>query len=492
MAGLWRRGDQIMVGVLWFLGALALALAPYRSTWGAALVVGLPAVAVPTLLAAVVPASRLSRCAIAVAFMVMTALHVHQSGGMSELHFGVFVLLAFLVYYRDWVPVVTAAAVIAVHHLAFSYLQAGGAGVYVFAGTAGIDTVLLHAAYVIFETGILVYLAHQLRKEGEQTEEIHAIGSGLVVNAGAIDLTTRRTAARSEFALGFNRFMEATHTGISDAKRAALSLADATERLSQAAQEAQRGAQEQTARMDDVSSAVSEMATSAHEVAAGVATAASEANRVDENARAGLERLHEAHASVTALGQEMQTSSVSMVNLEQQSLGIGRVLHVIKDIAEQTNLLALNAAIEAARAGEQGRGFAVVADEVRKLASRTQESTREIQAMIASLQEGARSAKEAMDVSTGRAQTSVSEAQRAMSSLGEVAQAVAKINEMTARIAAAAEQQSAVAANLAGAVTQLRTLGQQSAGVATEMARASRELSPLADGLKQAVSAFRV
>jgi methyl-accepting chemotaxis protein len=378
MAGLWRRGDQIMVGVLWFLAALAFALAPYRSTWAAALVVGLPAAVVPTLLAAMVPASRLSRCAIASAFMVMTALHVHQSGGVSELHFGVFVLLAFLVYYRDWAPVVTAAAVIAVHHLAFSYLQARGAGVYVFAVETGIEVVLLHAAYVVFETAILVYLAHQLRKEGEQTEEIHAIGSGLVVNAGTIDLTTRQAGARSEFALGLNGFMQATHAGISDAKQAALSLAAATERLSQAAQDAQRGANEQAARIDEVSSAVSEMAASAHDVAAGVATAASEANRVDENARAGLGQLHEAHGSITALGQEMQTSSVSMVNLEQQSLGIGRVLDVIKDIAEQTNLLALNAAIEAARAGDQGRGFAVVADEVRKLASRTQESTQEI------------------------------------------------------------------------------------------------------------------
>jgi methyl-accepting chemotaxis protein len=112
--------------------------------------------------------------------------------------------------------------------------------------------------------------------------------------------------------------------------------------------------------------------------------------------------------------------------------------------------------------------------------------------MIAGLQDGARAAKQAMDASTGRAQTSVAQAQRAMSSLGEVAQAVAKINEMTAQIPAAAEEQSSVAENLAGAVTQIRTLGQQSAVGATDMTQASRELSRLADGLKQAVSAFRV
>jgi methyl-accepting chemotaxis protein len=492
MTGLWRRGDQIMIGVLWFLAVVSVAIAPYRSTWMALLLIGLPAAVVPTVLALLVPATRLSRCAIAVAFMVMTALHTHQSGGMTELHFGVFALLAFLLYYRDWAPIVAAAAVIAVHHLAFSFLQASGAGVFVFTGPTGIEIVLLHAAYVVFETAILVYLAHQLRKEGEQTEEIHAIGSGLVVSAGAIDLTARRACARSAFALGFNRFMEATQAGIADAQGAAMSLAAATERLSQAAQDAELRATRQAQQIDQVSQAVSEMAASAHNVAAGVATAAGEANRVDDSARAGLNQLREAHESITSLGEEMQASGASMVNLQQQSQGIGRVLDVIKDIAEQTNLLALNAAIEAARAGEQGRGFAVVADEVRKLASRTQQSTQEIQEMIAKLQEGTRAAKEVMDVSTGHAQTSVAQAQRAMSSLDEVAHAVAKINEMTAQISAAAEQQSAVAEHIAGGVSEIRELGQQSTRGAGDVAQASQELSHLAEGLKVAVSAFRV
>jgi methyl-accepting chemotaxis protein len=129
---------------------------------------------------------------------------------------------------------------------------------------------------------------------------------------------------------------------------------------------------------------------------------------------------------------------------------------------------------------------------VRKLASRTQQSTQEIQEMIAKLQEGTRAAKEVMDVSTGHAQTSVAQAQRAMSSLDEVAHAVAKINEMTAQISAAAEQQSAVAEHIAGGVSEIRELGQQSTRGAGDVAQASQELSHLAEGLKVAVSAFRV
>jgi methyl-accepting chemotaxis protein len=371
-------------------------------------------------------------------------------------------------------------------------LQASGAGVYVFTGATGIGIVLLHAAYVVFETAILVYLARHLRQEGEQTEEIHAIGSGLVVAEGTIDLTVRRAGARSDFANGFNRFMEAIHSGIADAKHAALSLTGATGRLGQVSDEARRGTATQVEQIDQVAGAVSEMATSAHNVASGVATAAAQANRVDESTRTGLAQLREAHSSITALGQEMQDTSASMLNLEQQSLGIGRVLDVIKDIAEQTNLLALNAAIEAARAGEQGRGFAVVADEVRKLASRTQQSTQEIQQMIAQLQEGARVAKQSMDASTERAQATVAQAQQAMASLDEVAQAVGKINEMTAHIASAAEEQSAVAENIAGGVAQIRDIGQHASRGAAEVAEASRELADLAERLKGAVSAFRV
>lgn len=136
-------GDRIMVVVAWLLFVYALVLAPRHQTWAAAWIIGLPAALVPTLLAWPQPGGVVVRIAVGAAFMVLSALHIHQMHGLIEMHFGIFVLLAFLVYYRDWTPIVTGAAIIAVHHLGFNFLQVGGYPVYVFEHNAGLRIALL-------------------------------------------------------------------------------------------------------------------------------------------------------------------------------------------------------------------------------------------------------------------------------------------------------------------------------------------------------------
>ena len=176
----YRRSDRMMVGVNWILLLLAFGLAGWHDTWGAALAIGLPAALVPTAMMVLMPGTRLTRIANAAAFMIFAALHIHQAHGMIELHFGIFVLLAFLLYYRDWMAIVAAAAVIAVHHLSFNYLQASGMGVFLFDARTGLDLVIIHAAYVVFESALLIYMATQLHKEAIQSSELHAIAPHLL------------------------------------------------------------------------------------------------------------------------------------------------------------------------------------------------------------------------------------------------------------------------------------------------------------------------
>jgi methyl-accepting chemotaxis protein len=162
-----QGGDRLLLCVIGVLLVMALALAPLYDTWTEALAVGLPAAAIVAWLVSTQPGALVTRCAIAAALMIFTALHIDQVHGMIEMHFGVFVLLAFLLFYRDWVPLVVAVGVVAVHHFAFDYMQRMGAPVWVFAANTGFGIVLIHAAYAIFETGLLIVMAIRLRAEVE-------------------------------------------------------------------------------------------------------------------------------------------------------------------------------------------------------------------------------------------------------------------------------------------------------------------------------------
>ena len=201
----YRRADRIMLAVLWLMFLYSLGLAAWHGTWGQALLVGGGTAAALSSLYALVPGSRLMRCCVGLAFMVMSALHINQSGGVLEMHFGIFVLLAFLVYYRDWLPIVLAAGLIAAHHLAFFALQQQGVGVYVVPqGSWGV--ILLHAFYVVLESAILIYLARQAYAEAREGEALLQVVEGLTAEEEHIDLRLRGSEA-GPVILRFNHFL---------------------------------------------------------------------------------------------------------------------------------------------------------------------------------------------------------------------------------------------------------------------------------------------
>ncbi|WP_077045010.1 methyl-accepting chemotaxis protein [Pseudomonas sp. KK4] len=277
--------------------------------------------------------------------------------------------------------------------------------------------------------------------------------------------------------------------GISDG---VTQIASAAEELSAVTEQTSAGVQSQKVETDQVATAMNEMTATVQEVARNAEEASEAAVAADQQAREGDKVVGEAIAQIERLALEVGNSTEAMGELKRESDKIGSVLDVIKSVAQQTNLLALNAAIEAARAGEAGRGFAVVADEVRSLAQRTQKSTEEIEELIVGLQNGTQQVATIMDNSRSLTDSSVELTRRAGGSLESITRTVSAIQAMNQQIAAAAEQQSAVAEEINRSVLNVRDVSDQTSAASEETAASSVELARLGTHLQMLVGKFKV
>ncbi len=269
-------------------------------------------------------------------------------------------------------------------------------------------------------------------------------------------------------------------------------ISTAAEELSAVSNQNNAGVGQQKSEIDQVATAMNEMASTVHEVARNAEEASHAARDADGKTQRGTEVVADTVAQTSVLAQDIGQLGEAMVRLAGESEKIGSVVDVIKSVAEQTNLLALNAAIEAARAGEQGRGFAVVADEVRALARRTQDSTQEIEGLIAALQAGTGDAAQLMERSRERTEQTVAFARQTEAALQEINQAVSHIQQMNQQIATAAEEQSAVAEEINRSVVNVRDLADQSAAGSEQTAAATVELAHLGAQLQGLVARFKV
>ena len=469
---------------------ISFALAGINQTWLAALLVGIPAAGIPLFLLASQGRSRITQHAIAIGFMLFTALHIHQMHGLIEMHFGIFVLMSFLAVYRNWQLFVTAFLVVAVHHIGFFVLQSMGVPVYLMQDDSLLFILLVvHAVYAGAQALMLGLNAYGSAKDMTTGIELEKCVARIMQDPDKITLQVRaNNQINSSTLTSFNRLLDFFEALIEQVRAIADSVknnAELNKTRIEALNTSKQKSQHEVAMIASASEQMSMSVKSMAEQANMVNGQAQDANKNTDEARTVVSR---AQQDVQSLSGKIEQTATNVETLAQNCADISNVLETIKAIADQTNLLALNAAIEAARAGEQGRGFAVVADEVRQLASRTKTSTEEVSDIIEKLLSSSRLSSQSMNECMSLSSTTNEQAGRASGLMQDVQSIISTVYQTIEQLSHATQEQRNTGSMIADSTAQLKALTEAELGQIQTISNETRALAETVNQLQLQLS----
>lgn len=487
-----RKLNSIFIWLLIAQTIISLGLGILTDTLMMGIIASVIIIALPILLCLQQPNASITRHALAIGTQLLASLHIQQTMGMTEMHFQVFVLLAFLSFFRDWKVIVTATVVIAVHHVAGFASQHMGGGVIVFEDAQPAFVILLiHAAFAVVECAVLSMMAHKSSKEYNIASEVNYSINKIMSNDGTIDLRTENIPTNPDLKAVSNMLL-AVRSLAERTNHVGSGLVDIAEKVKHSSSELDSTVNEQNTQVKSISTSMENITYSINEVAG----LSQNANAIADGAKTSTDQTRTAiegsRDNINNLKSTLQTTSSAIGDLSAKCTNISEVMQSIKSVAEQTNLLALNAAIESARAGEHGRGFAVVADEVRNLAIKSKESAEEIEKITSLLTDSANNSVDNMNNCVEMVELAVESSESATSNMIEVFSSIEQVNENVTNVASSATEQASVTHSISESTNNLNHLFVSEKEQVGNLQHDVFELNKLADELNAQLKQFKL
>jgi methyl-accepting chemotaxis protein len=480
---------RVVVVVQWLI---SLFIAFFTSSWVAPFLLGLPILALPIILSYTHSTRPISRYAFAIAVQLFTALHIQQAYGMTELHFEVFVMLAFLSYFRDWKTIMVGTATVAVHHILFYVVQSSGGGLMIFEeGRVAFYILAIHAAFAVAEGVILGFMAKSSFNEARGAVILNKTVSDIMHQKGTLNLKVD-IPSEIQSIEEFKTLIDAFKSLIKESNTLSSNVSAVAQRVNSSSGTLESSVTLSSEQVKLISASIEEISQSIEDVA----TRSKESNVHAEKAKSSTVETKASIAgsseNVSQLRQTLTLASGSIQTLSDKCNNISEVMQSIKSVAEQTNLLALNAAIESARAGEHGRGFAVVADEVRNLAIKSKESAEEIEQITVSLITSANASVTQMNDCVTMVDEAVNSSGAAMEKMDSVVYSFQLVSDNITNVATSAEMQSKNVKSINDSTRLLLELSGEEQNNVNIVKNEAIELAELCKKLEQQLQQFSV